>query len=88
MPEWRSCSFNIESEALQYFCYVIFNFITVAFCMVQLYNNHSCETTSIYMPLLTMCVGSLVPTPRISSRKRDSKRDENEDESDEGFAET
>lgn len=88
MPrQWTSCCFNVHAEFLQYITFSCFNLLAVLFCMGQLYGNHDCTVTNVYMPLLTMCIGSLIPTPSFTSNKTDTNGHDNEDCEDENLTE-
>ncbi len=89
MPrQWTSCCFNVHAEFLQYVVFAFFNLLAVLFCMAQLYGNHDCNVTNVYMPLLTMIIGSLIPTPSFTSNKSNANGHEDEDGEDENFTES
>lgn len=85
MTKWKSCCFDIDAEFVQYLTYAFFNFGAITFCMIQLYESHDCNVTSNYLPLLTMCIGALIPTPSL--RKRDTNSQHQQDEGDENLTE-
>lgn len=62
---WRSCCFQADVKAIQYFTQVLIITCVMSLCVYQLITNASCEAQTGYMGLLTLLLGLLVPAPRI-----------------------
>lgn len=66
---WESCCMVLDRRAVQYFTQITLIAGTMAFSVIQLYRNETCETQQTYIGLLTMLVGILLPTPKFNDKK-------------------
>tara|TARA_R110000803_G_scaffold197206_1_gene260669 strand:- start:758 stop:1102 length:345 start_codon:yes stop_codon:yes gene_type:complete len=64
---WRSCCLTVDKRAIIFFSQLSISGTVIIFCMYMLGNYHdSCETTNIYIALLTFILGIHLPQPKIS----------------------
>ena len=60
---WRSCCYDLNKNAVQYFTTVSIIVGIMVFCIYKLSANESCENQTAYMGLLTLLLGILAPSP-------------------------
>ena len=64
--EWRSCCLICDKSAAVYINIYTIILSVIAFCFVQLSINHSCEHQSMYVGILTLILGVLLPQPKMN----------------------
>jgi hypothetical protein len=65
--QWRSCCITTDRRALIFFSQLCISSSVIILCMYMLINYHdSCETTNIYIALLTFILGIHLPQPKIN----------------------
>ena len=60
---WRSCCYDLNKNAVQYFTTISIIVGIMVFCIYKLSTNESCENQTAYMGLLTLLLGILSPSP-------------------------
>ena len=68
----RSCCFELDRKATVYFSQLIICVMLMVFCMVQLVMKDECEAQQIYIGLLTMVIGLVLPSPMIRKSQKSS----------------
>lgn len=66
--EWHSCCLVTDRRAVQYFTQIIIISGCMLFTIYQLCALESCESQSVYIGLLTMLIGVLVPNPKFQDK--------------------
>jgi hypothetical protein len=65
--EWKSCCGRIvDKRAIQYFTQITIISITMIFSFYQLITVENCEAQHVYIGLLTMLLGVLIPNPKFN----------------------
>jgi hypothetical protein len=67
--EWHSCCLVLDRRAIQYFTQIAIICGIMIFTIYQLCTIESCESQSVYIGLLTMLIGVLVPSPKFSNKQ-------------------
>lgn len=62
---WRSCCLEMNPQAVMFFCQYLIIVGLMVFFSVELHHSTSCEDKNLFLSLLTMCVGLIVPSPRL-----------------------
>ena len=62
---WKSCCLLTDKRAIKYFSQLVLISSVMLFSILQLNKDSSCDSTSTYIPLLTMCIGLLCPSPKF-----------------------
>ena len=65
---WRSCCYDLDKNAVMYFTQVGIIFFVICFAVFKLITDNSEGSKSIYMSLLTLCVGILSPQPTFKKK--------------------
>ena len=60
---WRSFCLVMNKNAVMYFTQVGIIFFVMGFAIFKLATNESSESQTIYMSLLTLCIGVISPSP-------------------------
>ena len=60
---WRSFCLVMNKNAVQYFTQVGIIFFVMCFAIYKLITNETSESQTIYMSLLTLCIGVISPSP-------------------------
>ena len=63
---WVICSSKVDRRAVQFFSQTLIIVGVMCVCIVHLGHNQSCETTQMWMGLLTLLLGVLIPSPKFS----------------------
>ena len=64
--EWHSCcGLVLDRRAAQYFTQIAIIASIMLFTIYQLCTIESCESQSVYIGLLTMLIGILIPSPQF-----------------------
>ena len=67
---WRSCCYDLNKNAVQYFTTISIIVGIMVFCIYKLSTNESCENQTAYMGLLTLLLGILAPSPVFKKKKK------------------
>ena len=67
---WRSCCYDLNKNAVQYFTTISIIVGIMVFCIYKLSTNESCENQTAYMGLLTLLLGILSPSPVFKKNKK------------------
>lgn len=65
--EWKSCCLRVDKSALKYFVQVGILGGLVIFSAVMLVIDKDCTSQRNYSGLLMVCLGTLIPSPKINS---------------------
>ena len=62
---WRCCCFEkkTDSRLIKFIAVYLIIFIVFIFTLVMLFYSHSCEDQTLYMSLLTLLLGLIIPHP-------------------------
>ena len=63
--EWHSCCLVLDRRAVQYFTQIVIIAGIMLFTIYQLCTIETCESQSVYIGLLTMLIGALIPQPQF-----------------------
>ena len=63
---WSSCCFKINSQATKYFIQVGILSSLIVYSATMLVVNDNCESQRNYGSLLMICLGTFIPSPKIS----------------------
>ena len=66
---WRSCCYDLNKNAVQYFTTISIIVGIMVLCIYKLSTNQSCENQTAYMGLLTLLLGILTPSPVFKKNK-------------------
>jgi hypothetical protein len=64
--EWRSCCLVISPSAIKYFIQVGVLTALMAFSATMLVVDGRCESQRNYGSLLMLCLGTMVPSPKVN----------------------
>ena len=53
---WKSCCFELDKRAVQFFSKLLISLMIITFCLFQLHTLDKCDS-DIYLSLLTMILG-------------------------------
>lgn len=67
---WRSCCLEMDSSAVLFFSQLFISLIVVIFCIYMLVMSKTCEADSLYSGILSLILGSYLPTPSMSMGRR------------------
>jgi len=62
---WDSCCFRADRRAITYFTTLSISLVIIAFCIVKLSGDRSCEETNGWMSLLTFVIGIYIRAPSM-----------------------
>jgi hypothetical protein len=62
---WQSCCFQLDRRAVRFFSQFTIAILIIAFCIVQLVRNESCESQALYSGLLMTVIGIMLPSPSL-----------------------
>ena len=65
---WRSCCYDLDKNAVMYFTQVGIIFFVICFAVFKLITDNSEGSQTIYMSLLTLCVGIVSPQPTFKKK--------------------
>ena len=65
---WRSCCYDCNKNAVMYFTQVGIIFFVICFAVFKLITDNSEGSQTIYMSLLTLCVGIVSPQPTFKKK--------------------
>ena len=65
---WRSCCYDLDKNAVMYFTQVGIIFFVICFAVFKLITDNSEGSQTIYMSLLTLCLGSVAPAPTFKKK--------------------
>ena len=60
---WKSCCYNVNKDAVQYFTTIFIICGIMIFCIFKLTTDSSCEVQTAYMGVLTLLLGLVSPSP-------------------------
>ena len=60
---WRSCCYDCNKNAVQYFTTILIIVGIMIFCIVKLITDETCVAQQAYMGLLTLLLGLVAPSP-------------------------
>jgi len=63
--EWKSCCLRVDKNALKYFVQVGILGGLIIFSASMLVIDKSCESQRNYSSLLMICLGTLIPSPKL-----------------------
>jgi hypothetical protein len=64
---WTLCCSSLHKAEIVFFVQVIFLFTIMIFSMIQIINK--ADSSEIYFSLLSSCIGIIIPSPSLSSKK-------------------
>jgi hypothetical protein len=64
--EWKSCCFSINQSATKYFVQVGILSLLIVYSATMLVVNQECESQRNFAGLLMICLGTLVPSPKMT----------------------
>ena len=64
---WRMCCSVLHKAEVVFFVQIIFLFTIMIFSMVQIINK--VDNQEIYFSLLSSCIGIIIPSPTITTKK-------------------
>ena len=64
--EWRSCCFSINQSATKYFVQIGILSSLIVYSATMLVIDRNCESQRNYGSLLMICLGTLVPSPKMT----------------------
>ena len=67
---WRSCCYDCNKNAVQFFVQVGIIFFVICFAIYKLITDTSEGAQTIYMSLLTLCLGLVSPQPTFKKNKK------------------
>ena len=67
---WRSCCYDCNKNAVQFFVQVGIIFFVICFAVFKLISDTSEGSQTIYMSLLTLCIGVISPAPTFKKNKK------------------
>ena len=59
----RSCCYDLDKNAVQYFTTISVICSIMGFCIFKLITDETCVGQQAYMGLLTLCIGIVAPSP-------------------------
>ena len=65
---WRSCCYDLDKNAVMYFTQIGIIFFVICFAVFKLITDNSEGSQTIYMSLLTLCVGIVSPQPTFKKK--------------------
>ena len=65
---WNSCCIVADRRAIQYFTQIVIIAAVMLFTIYQLRTIDTCESQSVYIGLLTMLIGVLIPQPKFQAK--------------------
>ena len=65
-PPWKFGDCAISRSGAVFLSQLVAIFCTIAFCIVQLSQQKSCEENTVYITLLSSCITYLLPPPAKS----------------------
>ena len=63
---WTSCCLRTDKRAVVFFSQLTISLIVIFFCVYQLIHVEECEAQSLYSSILTLVLGTFLPSPKIS----------------------
>jgi hypothetical protein len=72
--QWHSCCLVLDRRAVQYFTQMTIIAAVMLFTIYQLCTIETCESQSVYIGLLTMLIGVLIPSPKFQDKQANSSR--------------
>ena len=63
---WKSCCLELDKDAAIYFTQMGILSSIIAFSAVMLSKSDTCEDTNTFIGLLTMCIGIIIPNPKMT----------------------
>jgi hypothetical protein len=72
--QWHSCCLVLDRRAVQYFTQMTIIAAVMLFTIYQLCTIDTCESQSVYIGLLTMLIGVLIPSPKFQDKQANSSR--------------
>ena len=67
---WRSACLVVNKNAVQFFVQVGIIFLVMCFAVFKLITDTSEGSQTIYMSLLTLCIGVISPAPTFKKNKK------------------
>ena len=67
IEQWPLCCSTLHKSEIVFFVQVIFLFTIMIFSMVQIINKS--QSPEIYFSLLSSCIGIIIPSPLLSTKK-------------------
>ena len=61
---WRSCCLHVDKSMCMYATQIGLIVGVMAFCIVQLLRKPDCVSQTMYLSLLTLLVGLVIPSPK------------------------
>jgi hypothetical protein len=62
---WQSCCFQLDRRAVRFFSQFAIAILIIAFCIIQLIRNDTCESQQLYSGILMTIIGIMLPTPSL-----------------------
>ena len=63
---WKSCCLELDKDFAIYFTQMGILSSIIAFSAVMLSKSDTCEDTNTFIGLLTMCIGIIIPNPKMT----------------------
>ncbi len=63
---WKSCCLTVNPSAVKYFIQIGVLSSLIVFSAVMLVVDKSCESQRNYSSLLMICLGTMVPSPKMA----------------------
>ena len=64
--QWKSCCFLVNPSAVKYFIQIGILSSLIVFSATMLVVDKSCESQRNYSSLLMVCLGTMVPAPKMT----------------------
>ena len=61
---WRSCCLHIDKSMCMYTTQITLILLVMAFCIAQLLRKPDCVSQTMYLSLLTLLIGLVIPSPK------------------------
>ena len=65
---WRSCCFTADKRVIVFISQLLISLLVICFCLRQLIYSTTCETDQLYTGLLSLILGTWLPSPRINNK--------------------
>lgn len=65
---WKSCCIEADRGFVLFFCQFAISVIVVILCSYQLITLTECQSQSLYSGILTLILGTWIPTQRLGNR--------------------
>ena len=65
---WRSCCYDLDKNAVMYFTQIGIIFFVICFAVFKLITDTTEGSQTIYMSLLTLCLGVISPQPTFKKK--------------------